>query len=320
MIWIYIYLIILLAKRELRRCPVSQSWDRLSVSIAKDREWGSYLLVYAAFKFCFTCWFEMFRNVYMQLDILAVSLVYDSGLHLLTSGADIFMFVNSYFPGVRIRQAGYLSGSSAVCFIWKVSWKGLYKGVAVGTAKDWGSRFGTKLWCWPEGIPREWVVSLGSHYHHLRMGVEALPSSMLLVTWQSINTVMLQESDTSVLQLIFEFDTETLTSVAIESGSYEQPDYKKQMWWQLAYDVEHWACHHQEWTLPFSFPPLEQQKTWSVELSEFWPSLSGLQPTKGTFTDSGADLDSHAIKLNASRSHTNKQKGKSKSGRGGLEC
>lgn len=53
----------------------------------------------------------------MQFDILAVSLVYDSGLHLLTSGAAIFVFVNSHFPGMHIRQAGHLSGSSAVCFI-----------------------------------------------------------------------------------------------------------------------------------------------------------------------------------------------------------
>lgn len=33
----------------------------------------------------------------MQFDILAVSLVYDLGLHLLTSSAAIFMFVNSHF-------------------------------------------------------------------------------------------------------------------------------------------------------------------------------------------------------------------------------
>ena len=53
----------------------------------------------------------------MQLDILAVSLVYDSGLHLLTSGAAVLIFVNLHFAGVHIRQAGHLPGSSAVCFI-----------------------------------------------------------------------------------------------------------------------------------------------------------------------------------------------------------
>jgi len=45
------------------RSPVSQSWDGLSVSVAKDREWGSYLPRCTAFKFCVT-WFEMFWNVY----------------------------------------------------------------------------------------------------------------------------------------------------------------------------------------------------------------------------------------------------------------
>lgn len=63
--------------------------------------------------------------MYMQFDLLAVSPVYDSGLHLWTSGSAIFMFINSHFPGVYIRQAGHSSGSSAVCFIWKVYRKGL---------------------------------------------------------------------------------------------------------------------------------------------------------------------------------------------------
>lgn len=59
------------------------------------------------------------------------------------------------------------------------------------------------------------------------MGVETCPSSMLLVIWQSINIIMVEESDTSVLQL--EFDTATLTPTAVESGRYGQRDYKKQM-------------------------------------------------------------------------------------------
>lgn len=63
MVWVYIYLIIFIAKNELGRNLMSQSWGGLSVSTDKDRERGSYLPGCTAFMFCFT-WFEMFRSLY----------------------------------------------------------------------------------------------------------------------------------------------------------------------------------------------------------------------------------------------------------------
>lgn len=95
---------------------------------------------------------------------------------------------------VWTRQAGLFSGSSSIHFIWKVSWKELSKGIAVEAAEDWGSGFGTKLWCWPEDIP---IVYLWSHSHHLWMVVQALPSTVLRVIRQRINTAVSGESDTS---------------------------------------------------------------------------------------------------------------------------
>lgn len=198
---------------------------------------------------------------------------------------------------VWTRQAGRFSGSSSVHFIWKVSWKELYRGIAVETEEVWGSEFGAKLRCWPGEIPMEWVVNFMSHSHHLWMVVQALPSTVLLVIRQGINTAMSGESDTSLLQL--EFRTEILAPFAVASGRCGEPDYKQQMW-------QHLACGHQEWTLPF-FPPLEQQKTGSIELSELWLDLSGLQPTSSTFISSVAYLDSHTVKVDASRSQASRR-------------
>lgn len=153
---------------------MSQSWGGLSVSIAKDREWGSYLPGCTAFMFCFM-WFETFRSLY---EIGHISGKPGLGLRFAPLNQwYCYVYVCKFilFWCAHIRQAGHFSGSSAVCFIWKVFWKGLYKGVAVETVKDGASGSSTKLWCWPEDIPKEWVVFLGSHSHHLRMDVEKLP-------------------------------------------------------------------------------------------------------------------------------------------------
>lgn len=77
-------------------------------------------------------------------------------------------------------------------------WRNCTGGIAVETAEDWDSGFGTKLWRWAEDIPREWVISLWSHSHHLWVDVEALPSTVLLVIRQRINTAMSGKSDTSL--------------------------------------------------------------------------------------------------------------------------
>lgn len=205
MIWVYVYLIIFLAIREPGRGPVSQSADDLPVSIAKDKEWGNTLPGCEAFRFCFT-WFHMFGSLY---TIRHTSCGFgDSDLHLWTNSAAIFTFVNSQFPGMHIGQAGHLSDSGAVSYIWKVSknlllLEGIVEQVSVKTARDRGSEFGAKHWCRPENIPRESVVSLGSHSHHLKLGVEVLPSSVLLVIRQGISTVMLKESGMSPLRLIW---------------------------------------------------------------------------------------------------------------------
>lgn len=154
---------------------------------------NSYLPGCTAFKFCFT-WFEVFRNV--NAIGHAESLLYDSSLHFLNSSAAVLCLWAFTVLGWT-KQSGLFSGSSSVHFIWKVSLKELYLGIAVETAEDWDSGFGTKLWRWAEDIPREWVISLWSHSHHLWVDVEALPSTVLLVIRQRINTAMSGKSDTS---------------------------------------------------------------------------------------------------------------------------
>lgn len=71
-----------------------------------------------------------------------------------------------------------------------------------------------------EHIPGESLVSLGScscsQLQNKRRSASFLSTSCLVAL------ALLRESDTSALQLKFEFDTKTQTRIAIESGRYEQ--------------------------------------------------------------------------------------------------
>lgn len=88
--------------------------------------------------------------------------------------------------------------------------------------------------------------------------------------------------------------------------------YKKQMWWQLAYKIKYWTCDSQEWASPFCSLPLEQQQQ-QQKKEQRWPEwllLVGLEtwPRQSAISLTEAYLSSHAITLNAIRSHPNQQK------------